>query len=493
MCQHLCPQKQLKSSCAVGTTSSDTSSSGGGGGLLWGNYDEEASTKSFQDAVQAWRDNGKKPTMQTVTSTCEVQAGVAELVSKTRVKGYDVLLNGGSSGLNYMEQMLLRKMRSNTPPIQLAVQTPMTPTEWETSQDEVDGEATIESQVVGGYAFDINSGDDISVTGHHMEEELIVTEVSDSELVGLEDSIPAVEAIVDEVSDDSEIIDEEAVCPPVVPTVDNVSADTPDLKRENKQENIMEPSDGKPSSQSSRNSLQTKIVTRQTKSRRKKRSQARVSKKAEPTDSKQQTGIVNPVPMAWSQSRPYSGLGGFFLAAVNNEALEPEKNRTTDNTTLSKSDINFPLLTTTTTWKPLTSLVDGPDWGGLVDITHIVDPAQFRRDSDSDEDDESLPVYMRPSSVLQNRDLNEASHEDNEEDMKTLEDLALELQSLSRVEQKQNSPVLSVSDSDRSIQMDDDSVSVDSPGQTVRRLDIDTLMDDFEEMESKIMQGHECQ
>jgi hypothetical protein len=488
-------QRQLKSkaSSAVGTNLSDIDSSsfGEGGGLLWGTYDEEASAKSFQDAVQAWRDSGKKPAVQMVTSTCEVQAGVAEVVSKTQLEGYDVLLNDRSSGLNYMERMLLKKMRSNTPLTQLHMAA-QNSTELDISEEKINDETIINnSLVVGGYVFDGNSDDGISVTDCHIENDLIVTEVSDSELFGLEDNVPTVEAIVDEASDDSEIVGEEAVCPPVVAMVDTVPADASDLKTKNKQENITEPSERKPIGQSSKNSQPTKIVTRQTKSRSKKRSQEQMSKRREPRASMPQAEIVNPVPVAWSQNRPYSGLGGFFLAAVkDHEAQDSGKKGTAENTAVNECDINFPLLTKAMTWNPLTSFVDGSNFDALVDITHIVDPSQFQSDSDSDDGDESVPVYMRPSSVLRYTDLNETGNEDNEEDTKALETLALELQSFScsRAEQNENSPVISVSDSDRS------NPSIDSPGKVsvVRQLDIDTLMDDFEEMENKIMQGHEC-
>lgn len=515
----LSTQRHPRSSAAVATTSSESTkspSTGGYGGLLWGNYDEEVSAKSFQEAIQAWRDSGKETTGSVAGTTTpgktsrEVQVGVAlgGLVGMTQLKSCDGILNERSSSLNYMEQMLLRKMRTNTPPVPQA--TAML-SECDRSLDGLDVDAAHGSQITGGYLFDVSSVDELPPFSHGirhcLEEELIVTEVSDSELVELDGTRPSSEAIIDEGSNDSSGADQEETVPvdPSVLTIENsLSADSRNLTDENTSENHNEGSVEKSTGQSSKKSGKRKTVSRQTKSRGKKRDRVEENERAEASERKQQTGIAGSVPVPWTHSRPYSGLGGFFLAAVDGDELEGDeleagKNSASDDATVESADASL-LFTSATMWNPLASQVDASSEGSCVDITNHVNPVlsevslQGNSDSGDDNDDESLPVYLRPSSVLQNVGLDEINHEEDEEDMKTLDDLALELQSLSRLEEQDQRPsVVSMSDSEATDKMDEDSVLVDSPGQLARHLDIDTLMDDFEEMESKIMQGHECQ
>lgn len=481
-------------------------SSSTGGGLLWGTYDEEASAKSFQDAVQAWRNLGEKTTDQTVESSTsltvssEVQAGLADL---TYNKGYDSLLREGSSSLNYMEQMLLRKMRTDANFLSC-----LPVSETVTEDDDLVSEHMVEitggNQFTGGYLLD-SFPDDRLPTSHNImhgvDEEFVVTDVSDLDLITVEDSMPVANIVVEEVSDEgSETTHEDSVSVCSYPAAElkqnMIATDCHDFADSETQENDKESSGGKSSKCSSRKVSRQKNVARQTKSAGKKREKALENKQESENVNLEQDRSNRRVHLAWSNSRPYRGLDGFFLAAVDKHEEAVERNNSLGKTKTEQSDGDLLIFATSTTWNPIASQVDTASEYGVADhfdaVNPIVSNDTYHCDSESD-DDESLPLYMRPSSVIQNVELRDNVDTDNEDDMKTLEDLTVELQSLSRLgeQDRTKSQQLALAD-EQTVITDNNDVGVDSLSETARRLDINLLMDDFEEMERKIMEGHEC-
>ena len=159
--------------------------------------------------------------------------------------------------------------------------------------------------------------------------------------------------------------------------------------------------------------------------------------------------------------RPYSGLDKFFLVGKDKEGEDQDKAAAA---AANKEDSKSLWLTKTTTWNPLLSQIK------------LDDKVIKESDSDSDSDDGMMPVYMRPSSVIQNVPndvVDDDEDEDGENDQLALDNLASELRSMSQLEHV------------------DDSVATGGAYSGKLLPDPDTFMKDFEEVEKMFATAEE--
>eukprot|EP00118_Oscarella_pearsei_P026230 m.309652 g.309652 ORF g.309652 m.309652 type:complete len:581 (+) comp47190_c0_seq1:76-1818(+) len=408
---------------------------GHGGLLLQGTYNESASAQSFAEALQAWRQGGKGTETQStavtsppgvVTSNCETQAGF-DFMSASDMSLASALETATAGGISYMEKLLLKRMKSNPD----LLSQPVGPSSPQLEENPQMREALtlsdfdeMEDELARVFAAE-QQGIFTGVSQCEKRTDLVVQEVSDSELERSTEM--CAECIVEEVDESEEDAETELTVPMALEEV------LTEVKKK-----------VKPCVRPPSRKVKPKL------SRRKARSSKKLSSEM------------------WAMPvQPYVGLNKFFLAGSEEDSqLDSERQKSEE--TLEATSSGSSLFSPGKMWNPHQSVV------GLSE-----DKSTSHCDSDSDGDsDERMPVYMRPSSVLQNvpTDGCFGCEDDGEEDREALENLAMELRSMSRLE---------VGD-EEFVSMP---IVADAAVASKFLLDPDVFMRDFEELENKLASG----